>query len=1089
MSNIRIKLVVGETERWINHIYYEYFRPVLTDHDRKIDGHTLEDSTTFGEPKKEESWEEKFEAGFRELDLKDTQPSVFNYDTCVRPKEEQGATLYTIIVGGLFDIEMDSSENDEFFLEWIAKGRMEHGYFQIFRPHEDQIIWLEFWDGFCVSYQEHMSKGNRPPVMKLRISPAITRNRKTVVQQENWKISDIDMKWKLATVPPHEPEEETKKEELPKTIYLHFLRRGIRYVKNTQHKKCNDNVDPITEPIQGHDSFVSYYTSIRPGYLYIKEYKTETSESIYSEYKISETGSLTLLNEGKNEVWEEGKSNKGSKKIPCFKTDNKSIIFAIYSEVRWSAHYANEIFFESGDPVSVFDGEAWYNSGTVDGAINGNDYLNSYYTYHPILDAFNSAHNSYVKRKDTEAYEMDAFLIMNDSLGQISDLCYETLHSGLSITSHMLAPLLDSTAGGLLSSVEEGKLNEFIEKAPAIDPESVSLESTNLKAREEERAAINDAKSMIIDLLDQDNENAPVNLELEHYQQNDIFLGKFRVLQIMNFLGTPNDLVDFMIKDENTTTDVGVKFLHEFILSKGERTAKFYTLLTERIEIVPKELSEQHYSFWAQTINIFGSVAMYKTSSGGSLKRLNSIMNSMDLILGPDVPEIFEINEQAYHVEEYILDLPRAEKDVYEKKYNLKVPQSRRFVFAETYYTQNEITDRFFAKSFRFNWEGLDRINLQKNMREHCQALFELIQHTNQKAILWLSEDAIGDTSIGKEKTFTKLTEYSQYVAKRQFGINGDNPNGSIVRDAKDPNSLLYSGYALKRTTEGKSERVKVYALSSKNLADGQFSVPLQDHNGKAVRTFYRKSKVTGKAVPALKLNGASTVPIEPFLPDGSVNSAFVKQSDSGEVLLLKSKYLTNEEKSKIIISGIHKAHDEFLNHPVTQGAIFVLTSVVTAGMAQGVATGSQMLSRNILRKLVRKTIVKSSELTAKTIGAKAAVSVSYQALTQGGDVNLFTVIGDSFFIPFVGAAIGNTFTLNVNLIERKVSFDMIFIGDKSTKYYVSAITKTIIAGTFGTLCGVNYSGKNYLPEISGNLIMNTNINALAVGAGYAIEK
>ncbi len=201
MPNLRVKLVVGETERWINHIYYEYFRPVLTDRDREIDGQTLASSTTFGEPKKEESWEERFEAGFLELDLKDTQPSVFNYDTCVRPKEEQGATLYTVIVGGLFDIEMDSSENDEFFLEWIAKGRMEHGYFQIFRPHEDQIIWLEFWDGFCVSYQEHMSKGNRPPVMKLRISPAITRNRKTVVQQENWKISDIDMKWKRTHAP------------------------------------------------------------------------------------------------------------------------------------------------------------------------------------------------------------------------------------------------------------------------------------------------------------------------------------------------------------------------------------------------------------------------------------------------------------------------------------------------------------------------------------------------------------------------------------------------------------------------------------------------------------------------------------------------------------------------------------------------------------------------------------------------------------------------------------------------------------------------------------------------------------------------
>ncbi len=239
---------------------------------------------------------------------------------------------------------------------------------------------------------------------------------------------------------------------------------------------------------------------------------------------------------------------------------------------------------------------------------------------------------------------------------------------------------------------------------------------------------------------------------------------------------------------------------------------------------------------------------------------------------------------------------------------------------------------------------------------------------------------------------------------------------------------------------------------------------------------------------PIPKLNRASSVPIEPFLPDGSVNSAFVKQSDSGEVLLLKSKYLTNEEKPKIIISGIHKAHDEFLNHPVTQGTIFVLTSVITAGSLTGISSAAQMVSRNVLKPVLRYSFVKGSELTAKTIGAKAFVSISYQALTQKGEINLLTVIGDSFFTPYVGAALGNTFTLSYNFITKEKKAETIFDKDKSGKHIVSAIVKTIIAGTLGHL-GINYTKNQYKLRMGGNLLINTNINTLAVVSGKAIEE
>ncbi len=198
-----------------------------------------------------------------------------------------------------------------------------------------------------------------------------------------------------------------------------------------------------------------------------------------------------------------------------------------------------------------------------------------------------------------------------------------------------------------------------------------------------------------------------------------------------------------------------------------------------------------------------------------------------------------------------------------------------------------------------------------------------------------------------------------------------------------------------------------------------------------------------------------------------------MKQSDSGEVLLLKSKYLTNEEKSKIIISGIHKAHDEFLNHPVTQGTIFVLTSVITAGSLTGISSAAQMVSRNVLRPILRHSIVKGGELTAKTIMAKAIGSIGYQALTQRGEINLFTVIGDSFFTPYVGAALGNIFTLSFNVSSGKIKMETLFDENKGFKEYSSAFIKTIISGTGGKYLGINYPGSNILLTGTGNFILN----------------
>ncbi len=216
-----------------------------------------------------------------------------------------------------------------------------------------------------------------------------------------------------------------------------------------------------------------------------------------------------------------------------------------------------------------------------------------------------------------------------------------------------------------------------------------------------------------------------------------------------------------------------------------------------------------------------------------------------------------------------------------------------------------------------------------------------------------------------------------------------------------------------------------------------------------------------------------------------------MKQSDSGEVLLLKSKYLTNEEKSKIIISGIHKAHDEFLNHPITQGTIFVLTSVITAGSLTGISSAAQMVSRNVLKPVLRYSFVKGSELTAKTIMAKAFVSASYQALTQKGEINLLTVIGDSFFTPYVGAALGNTFTLSFNFVTMKGKAETVFDKNKSTKHIVSALVKTIIAGSCGKHGGTDYNllGVGISKIMLANTANSALANKIALLSGDVIEK
>src|SRR5690554_7586950 len=114
--------------------------------------------------------------------------------------------------------------------------------------------------------------------------------------------------------------------------------------------------------------------------------------------------------------------------------------------------------------------------------------------------------------------------------------------------------------------------------------------------------------------------------------------------------------------------------------------------------------------------------------------------------------------------------------------------------------------------------------------------------------------------------------------------------------------------------------------------------------------------------------------------------------------------------------------------------------------MMQGVSAGSRMLFRNAFKNVAKKALAKSSELTAKTIGTKAVVSIGYQTITQKGEVNLITVIGDSFFSPYVGAALGNMVSIDrkstrLNSSHVRISYAVFCLKKKKRlKNYIPPI-------------------------------------------------
>jgi hypothetical protein len=183
------------------------------------------------------------------------------YDMLLRPSELNDARINSSLAGGLFVIEFDSSDDDECFMEWLTLGTKKEGHFEIYKGDDPHFMKIEFWDCYCVGLQESMQQGNRPMQMSLRLSPAITRNRKVVEHEKSWKTSNIHQKWKPVAI--SEPIEQEEKKVLVEKVEGEaesFTGQTITYsitqyseipsAEDKKNVKWELKIDGISKPIK-----------------------------------------------------------------------------------------------------------------------------------------------------------------------------------------------------------------------------------------------------------------------------------------------------------------------------------------------------------------------------------------------------------------------------------------------------------------------------------------------------------------------------------------------------------------------------------------------------------------------------------------------------------------------------------------------------------------------------------------------------------------------------------------------------------------------------------------------------------------------
>ncbi len=115
----------------------------------------------------------------------------FLYDRYLKPKYSICRNIEYNRYGGIFNLTLESSSDDDFWYDWMTTGQMHNGKLVFYDGDEDLCFKIEFWDCFCISIGEQMSSiGSSAMTMHMRLSPAITRNR-NVEDQKVWKVTDL----------------------------------------------------------------------------------------------------------------------------------------------------------------------------------------------------------------------------------------------------------------------------------------------------------------------------------------------------------------------------------------------------------------------------------------------------------------------------------------------------------------------------------------------------------------------------------------------------------------------------------------------------------------------------------------------------------------------------------------------------------------------------------------------------------------------------------------------------------------------------------------------------------------------------------
>ncbi|MDC1106633.1 type VI secretion system tube protein TssD [Prolixibacteraceae bacterium] len=151
-------------------------------------------------------------------------------DRFVRPLENTIDRICKELLGGQFYLTMDSSDQDDFFYQWMFSGQMHQGVITLV---DDQFMGfkIEFWDCYCVGLKEEMCSDDQNSMqMTLRLSPAITRNRKRK-HIKSWRITELK---EDAVVMNQRRDSPKRKGKIISCVYTNEQGRKIDHIRKNQ---------------------------------------------------------------------------------------------------------------------------------------------------------------------------------------------------------------------------------------------------------------------------------------------------------------------------------------------------------------------------------------------------------------------------------------------------------------------------------------------------------------------------------------------------------------------------------------------------------------------------------------------------------------------------------------------------------------------------------------------------------------------------------------------------------------------------------------------------------------------------------------